>query len=333
MKKLKKGTIFLIIVDVLIIVGILLVKGPLKNKIIQKNINEKKIIYTLYKDADLKNYSIKNTKIKINNKLEEEPEKIETKTSKINEYDIQILTPDPGNNDYKLMRLEIGGYEAFLVAIYDPTKVHIITKETLGTSAGERVISMCNRYGGSVCINGGTFVDYGYGSGIPMGYVIEGGKIRWSEGDSSVVRGDIIGLTKDGQLKLLSRVTGNEALEQGIVDGLEFGPFLIVDGVPQNVGADSVGGYSGAARVAIAQRKDGIMLFLVTNGYHGRGATMGELVDALVKYGAYNAANLDGGASSTLAINGSLVNYPRNIFGELVSGGRPVVDGFGLINR
>ena len=329
--KIKKGTMLLIIIDILLVCAILLVKGPLKGKIIQKNLGTKKIIYTLYNDKDLKNYSIKNTKIKINKKIEEEPEKLEAKTSKINEYDIQILTPDPGNDDYKLMKLEIGGYEAFLVAIYDPTKVHIITKEVLGTSAGERVIPMCNRYGASVCINGGTFVDYGYGSGIPVGYVIEGGQIKWSDGDSSKVRSNIIGLTKDGRLKLLTNTTGDEALEQGIIDGMEFGPFLIIDGVPQNVGSEYIGGYSGAARVAIAQRKDGIMLFLVTNGYHGRGATMGELVDALVKYGAYNAANLDGGASSTLAINGSLVNYPRNIFGELVVGGRPVVDGFGLI--
>lgn len=329
---MKKGTIFLVVVDILIIAIVLLVKGPLKNKIIDSNINsKKKVVYSIYKEKDVKNYAVNNTKLKIEKAVEEAPEKIEAKTSKINEYDVKILTPDPNNNDYKLMKLEIGGYEAYLVAIYDPTKVHIITKQTLGTEVGERVISMCNRYGATVCINGGSFVDYGTGSGIPQGYVIEGGKIRWSDGDSSKKRGNIVGITNEGKLKLLANTTGKEALEQGVVDGLEFGPFLIVDGVPQNVGSQYVGGYSGAARVAIAQRKDGIMLFLVTNGYHGRGATMGELVDALVKYGAYNAANLDGGASSTLAIKGQLVNYPRNIYGDLVAGGRPVVDGFGLI--
>lgn len=330
---MKKGTIFLVVIDILIVVIILLVKGPLKNKIIDINMNKKKIVYSIYKEKDVKNYALNNTKLALKNKLNETPEKMEVTEAKINEYDIKILTPDPGNNDYKLMKLDIGGYEAYLVAIYDPTKVHIITKETLGTTVGERVISMCNRYKASVCINGGSFVDYGTGSGIPQGYVIEGGKIRWSDGDSSKKRGNIIGLTKDGKLKLLSNTTGKEALEQGIMDGLEFGPFLIVDGVPQNAGSQYVGGYSGAARVAIAQRKDGIILFLVTNGYHGRGATMGQLVDALVKYGAYNAANLDGGASSTLAIKGQLVNYPRNIYGDLVTGGRPVVDGFGLMTK
>ena len=331
--KIKKITIVFIVIDILIASIMLLINGPLKNKLINKNLNKKTILYSLYDKKDVLGFVTSNTKLKINNKLEGDPKEAEVVSNSTNEYDEQILTPDPGNNDYKLIKLSIGGYEAFLVAIYDPTKVHIVTKESLGTSQGERIIPMCNRYGASVCINGGSFVDNGYGSGIPMGYVIENGNIRWSEGDSSVVRGNIIGITKDGKLKLLSGVTGNEALEQGIVDGLEFGPFLIVDGKPQNVGSSSVGGYSGAARVAIAQRRDGIFLFLVTNGYHGRGATMEELVNALVQYGAYNAANLDGGASSTLAINGSLVNYPRNIYGELVYGGRPVVDGFGLINK
>ena len=329
--KIKKITLVFVVIDILLVILVLLFKGPLKNKIISSNLNKKAFIYTLYSSNDVIKSVGEKTTLKINGKLPEEIKKVDITETKVNEYDVQILTPDPDNDDYKLMKLDIGGYEAFLVVIYDPTKVHIITKEVLGTSTGERVISMCNRYGASVCINGGSFVDNGYGSGIPQGYVIEGGVIRWADGDSSVVRGNIVGITKDGRLKLMANATGDEALEEGIVDALEFGPFLIIDGVPQNVGASYVGGYSGAARVAIAQRKDGIMLFLVTNGYHGRGATMAELVDALIKYGAYNAANLDGGASSTLAINGSLINYPRNIYGELVTGGRPVVDGFGLI--
>ena len=129
----------------------------------------------------------------------------------------------------------------------------------------------------------------------------------------------------------MTNVTGQEALDQGVVDALEFGPFLIIDGKPQDVEHTYVGGYLGAARVAIAQRRDGIFLFLVTNGYHGQGATMTQLVEALMQYGAYNAANLDGGASSSLVVEGKLINTPRNIYGTPVSGGRSVVDGFGLI--
>ena len=60
---------------------------------------------------------------------------------------------------------------------------------------------------------------------------------------------------------------------------------------------------------------------------------MGEVIDTLKKYGAYNAANLDGGTSSQLAINGELINNPKNIYGQSVVGGRAVVSGFGLIKK
>ena len=329
--KLKKSTIILIILDLAIITVVFILIGPFKNIIIKNNLGNPKLINSLYKEKDIKKVLASKSNLKINNELKIEPKEVEMSKSKINEYDIQILTPDEGNNDYKLMKLEIAGYDAFLVAIYDPTKVHVVTKEVLGTEKGEQLTSMCNRYGGSVCINGGYFVDNGYGSGIPRGYVIENGKIRWSDGNSETVKGDIIGITKEGKLKLMRGTTGTEALNAGIVDAIEFGPFLIIDGERQDVERNVVGGYTGAARSAIAQRRDGIILFLVTNGYHGRGATMGELIDALEKYGAYNAANLDGGASATLTIDGELVNSPRNIYGNLINGGRTVVDGFGLI--
>ena len=58
---------------------------------------------------------------------------------------------------------------------------------------------------------------------------------------------------------------------------------------------------------------------------------MGEVTDTLKKYGAYNAANLDGGTSSTLVINGKLINNPKNIYGQRLSLGRKIVSGFGLV--
>ena len=60
---------------------------------------------------------------------------------------------------------------------------------------------------------------------------------------------------------------------------------------------------------------------------------MNDLIEIMERYGAYNAANLDGGASSQLAINGELINNPKNIYGQSVVGGRAVVSGFGLIKK
>ena len=65
-------------------------------------------------------------------------------------------------------------------------------------------------------------------------------------------------------------------------------------------------------RTAIGQRKDGIVLFLVVDGRRvdSIGAGMKDLADIMIKYGAYNAANLDGGTSSVMAVNGELINDP-----------------------
>ena len=171
---------------------------------------------------------------------------------------------------------------------------------------------MCERYGGIVCINGGGFVDYGYGSGIPMGYVIEDGEITWSDGDINTTRGNIIGMTKDGKLKLMSNATGKEALEAGVMDALEFGPFLIVNGKSLEIHGDPWGR---SPRVSIAQRQDGVMMFLVIDGENYiNGASLQDVIDTLLRYGAQNAANLDGGTSSTLIINNTLIKDEDYIF-------------------
>ena len=54
------------------------------------------------------------------------------------------------------------------------------------------------------------------------------------------------------------------------------------------------------------------MLFLVINGRipSSIGADMVDLTDIMENYGAYNAANLDGGSSTELVINHKIINTP-----------------------
>ena len=247
----------------------------------------------------------------------------------LNEYEKELLTKDEGNDLYKVLNITIGNSKAYLVAIYDPTKVKLIRTKAfnIGTT-GERILTMCQRYGGVVCINAGGFEDQGWGSDIPTGYVIENGKVIWpSNGNGDEMRTSIIGLTADGKLKLMPNATANEAIASGVVDGLNFDPFLIVNGKSLEIVGDPWGK---APRVAIAQRKDGVMMFLVIDGENYiNGASLKEMVETLERYGAYNAANLDGGQSSSLIINGSLYNVPPPA--ARAQGGRYVVTGFGLI--
>ena len=115
----------------------------------------------------------------------------------------------------------------------------------------------------------------------------------------------------------------------GMRDAVQFGPFLIVNGETIKY-KSTVGGYDRAARTAIAQRKDGIVLFLVTEGTHSRGPNMSEVAETLKKYGAYNAANMDGGTSVQMVIKNKLINNPKNVYGKTVSGGRMVVTAWGV---
>ena len=243
-----------------------------------------------------------------------------------NEYDEQILVRDEGNDDYKLIDVKVGKHDAFLVAIYDPSRISVVTKEKLGKGAfGENMVSMSKRTNSKVCINGGKFQQdsQGLSSDFPIGYIIKDSEIVWAT--DPTWRSELIGFNKDHKL-VLTKATGNEALEMGIRDAVEFGPYFIINGKSmQTVGN---GGSGNAPRVAIAQRKDGIVLFLVTNTkfFYG-GPTFSEVIETLQKYGAYNAANLDGGSSATLVIENKLINTPRDITTGVINP-RGTVSGF-----
>lgn len=70
----------------------------------------------------------------------------------------------------------------------------------------------------------------------------------------------------------------------------------------------TVGKGSGAnPRTVIGQRKDGAVILFVTDGrgHEGHiGATASDLISVMQKYGAINAANLDGGSSSSMYYKG-----------------------------
>ena len=131
------------------------------------------------------------------------------------------------------------------------------------------------------------------------------------------ISGGIIGFNKENKL-VLGKMSAQEAVNKGIRDGIDFGPFLIVNGKPSFIKGN--GGWGTAPRSAIGQRKDGIVLFLVMDGRDYKngisGSDMVDLTEFLMRYGAYNASNLDGGTSSGLAINGELISKPVNGNGE-----------------
>ena len=335
-KKIYKTTIMFIFLDVIAAICFFIMYGPydkIRNLYVttaMKTMNHQYLANIFYSKQTVQKIMDSNYFISFTEDANTDDVIINTKEKEKykDEYEEELFTRNNGNDLYKIIDLKVGTSKGYLVAIYEPEKVRLIsTKQFNIGGKGERITTMCERYGGTICINGGGFVDFGYGSDIPIGTVIQNGEITWGLEEADTDRDNIIGMTKEGKLKLMSNATANEALNAGITDGMVFGPFLIVNGKPLEIVGDPWGQ---APRVAIAQTKDGILLFLVVDGENYiNGASLQNMVDILLKYGAYNAANLDGGQSSTLAVNGELYNNPPAAAKR--QGGRYVVTGWGLI--
>lgn len=108
-------------------------------------------------------------------------------------------------------------------------------------------------------------------------------------------------------------------IEGEIIDGLDWGyecgSWILRD---HKIVAPSSDGWVGTLetrvpRTAVGIREDGTMVFVVVDGRQkglSDGMTIKELANKLLELGVKDAANLDGGASSEMIIEGSIVNSP-----------------------
>lgn len=222
-------------------------------------------------------------------------------------YEEQVLKRDPGNDIYKVIDIEGTGYKGHMLVVYDPSRIDLIQAPNLpyGGKQLETLVKLNDAYAG---INASGFYYSEQTGYIPSDVVIMDNELVWGKEDKVADWGGIIGFNNDNVL-VLTKSTGKEALEMGIRDAVSFGPFLIVNGEPAQFTGN--GGYGIAPRTAIGQRKDGIVLLLVIDGRrpgHSLGVDMVELTNILLKYGAYNASNLDGGGSSSIVANGEVLS-------------------------
>ncbi len=226
-------------------------------------------------------------------------------------YEKDILEKEDGNDLYKVIRINELSYKGYLVAIYKPENVKIGTTTRLGTT-GQSVRVIARNTNARIAMNASGFFDPDWNSNgaIPHGTVIKDGKVVWDYEDARV-GGGFVGFNEDNVL-VLARTDKYSAINKyHLRDAIEFGPFLIVNGKASFVKGD--GGWGIAPRTAIGQRADGIVLFLVIDG-RGHGGSVGcgmvELTEIMQRYGAVNAANMDGGSSSGLVINDEIINHP-----------------------
>ena len=205
-----------------------------------------------------------------------------------NEYEKEILQKDEDNDLYKVIPINESRYKGFLVAIYDPSRIHIATTAYLGVR-GESILTVSARENAIIAMNAGGFYDPDWNSNgaLPHGTVIVDGKVVSDYVDANM-GGGFIGFTYENKL-ILGNMSKEAALKVGYRDAIEFGPYLIVNGKKSFVKGN--GGWGIAPRSAIGQRKDGIVLFLVINGRLATslGADMVDLTEIMDRYGAYNA--------------------------------------------
>ncbi|GKU27624.1 exopolysaccharide biosynthesis protein [Clostridium folliculivorans] len=212
----------------------------------------------------------------------------------------------------ELVNIDENRYKGYLLIVKDPKRIELgVTKDL--TRFGVKLDDMSKENDAIGGINAGGFEDEnGQGNGgTPTGIVVKDGEVLYKTKNDSY---SIVGFNKQGVL-----VLGNYSLSQiqslDLKAAVSFEPFLIVNGKATIKSGN--GGWGLAPRTVIGQRKDGTVLMLVTEGRKLTmpGATLKDVQDIMIKYEAYNAANLDGGSSSTIYWDNKVLNDPSSMDG------------------
>ena len=258
----------------------------------------------------------------------ESTESDETETVNTSLIHIAPASSGTGSTDadsgVELIAITRGTAKGKLLIVRDPSRVILgVSSEEFDASVpGLQLTELVEKYGGVAGTNAGGFNDEnGRGNGgVPQGLVISGGALLSAGYEGEFY--NIVGFDADHILHV-GTMTADEALEQNITDAVSFrthdglASALIINGEVQsrNLG----GGVN--PRTAIGQCSDGSVLLLVLDGrsINTLGATMQDVADIMLEYGAVNAGNLDGGSSSVMVYGGEIINNcasvtgPRNI--------------------
>ena len=215
---------------------------------------------------------------------------------------------------------EISGQTFFakMLIINDPSRVKLATTypwKEYGVEL-EKLVNQNNAVAG---VNGGLYLSTGNKGGQPLGVVVANGEIQYNK-PAGYAGLHLIGFDESNILRVLSLEGKTQAQIEELIkaekirDAVTFQEEssdannhfvkLIINGEERKVDGQGSGANP---RTAIGQRVDGTVLLLVTDGRGASGhlgATAADLIKIMKEYGAVNAANLDGGSSSSMYYNG-----------------------------
>lgn len=187
-----------------------------------------------------------------------------------------------------------------------------LAQGSYGRNVTQKTSEIAESVNAVLAING----DY-YGA-QEKGYVIRNGELYR---DTAIENQEDLVIYEDGSFGIIneSDVTAQELIEKGAVQTLSFGPALVQNGkitVSQN---EEVGqAMASNPRTAIGIIDDNHYVFVVSDGRtsESEGLSLYELAELMDSLGAETAYNLDGGGSSTMYFNGSVVNNPTGGMGS-----------------
>lgn len=219
-------------------------------------------------------------------------------------YHVSTIYEDAGMD---ILQMKESGYVARLIRVKDPSRIKLGLCENFMVKGkyGEKLPNMCARVGAKAGINAGGFQDPGgRGSGnFPTYLCVKDYEILYADDQQ---KHNVIGFNKDNIL-VLGQFTNDEIKANNIRDAVAFKPFLIINGEK----AKFYGAAGGTdPRAAIGQTADGTVLLLTIDGRQlsMEGGSMRTITDIMWEYGAITAANLDGGSSTTMVLDGKLIN-------------------------
>lgn len=235
------------------------------------------------------------------------------------EVDTELITVDD-NIEKELIEIhKVSGnnFEGTMMVINDPSKISLATTYPW-SEYGKELDKLVTENNAIAGINGGLYYSDANKGGRPLGVTVSNGEIQdMSMGATGLY---LIGFDENNILRIIDISSMNKSEIENLIvtekirDAVSFQEEssdknnhfvkLIINGEKREMN----GMGSGAnPRTAIGQREDGTVLFLVTDG-RGKnghlGATAADLIEVMSEYGAVNAANIDGGSSSTMYYNG-----------------------------
>ena len=226
-----------------------------------------------------------------------------------------FLPDDAGYEDETLrVRIEnTRAYDTNIMLIYvdvaDPSQIRTAMADRYGSTRVVYPEILAERSNAVLAVNGDFF------SYNQKGYLVRQGQLYRTKADELF---DILIIDENGDFHIIQDPTNEkvEAFDGQIINSFNFGPALILDGVPQLPTKRIDGGtYKKTQRMAACQLGHLSYLFVATEGPENAGSlglTAEELIHFLEELKVPTAYNLDGGSSTSVVLGGKKINGLSN---------------------